>query len=78
MERPGTGNDKVLRNTLRFRRHHAESKDNKARDGLSTDEAQFSAEHYRHNSGESYPSLRPGDYTGHKQIIHDGVLLPLL
>ena len=75
MERPGIGNDKVLRNTLRFRRHHAESKDNKARDGLSTDEAQFSAaEHYRHNSGESYPSLKPGDYNGHKQIIHDGVI----
>jgi len=75
IQRPGTGNDKVLRNTLRFRRHHAESKDNKARDGLSTDEAQFSAaEHYRHNSGEAYPSLRPGDYAGHKQVIHDGVI----
>ncbi|MAS80482.1 MAG: hypothetical protein CMA28_02535 [Euryarchaeota archaeon] len=76
IERPGTGKDKVFRNALRFRRHHAESKkDNSASDGLGIGEEQFSAaEHYRHTSGEAYPSLRPGDWEGHSKIIHDGVI----
>jgi len=75
VDRPGLGRDKVFGNTLRFRRHTAGSKDNKAKDGLSTDAAQFSAaEHYRHFSGEAYPSSKPGSFEGHTKIIHDGII----
>jgi hypothetical protein len=70
-DRPGDASGKVFKNTLRSRRHTADSR-GAGDDGLS--DKDFTADAlYMHQSGEAYPASRPNAPPG-PEIPHDTIV----